>query len=167
MQAAADINQAGVKNVNVEFRTGTPDSKTLSGLDNSHTTVLRVQDPSEKSTPTKATEKVLGGNAYGQSEKTTNVIHIYTDEGTNDVEISNVVKHEELHQAGESFLSDYTSKEPGNIMDPDSYDRKLTTDFLEFNADQMQELRDYFNKDQENDRNGGSGPSCESCLPSK
>jgi RHS repeat-associated protein len=142
MRAVNDIHKAGVKNVTVEFRSGSPDAKTLSGLNkDSHNTVFRVQDSSEKSLAAKATEKVLGGTTIGQAEITTNVVHVYPNgsgaESMETREISNVAKHEELHQAGESFLSDFTPKEGGNVMDPKSHDRDLEFKDLQINPHRL------------------------------
>jgi RHS repeat-associated protein len=170
MRAANDIHKAGVKNVSIEFRSGKPDSKTLSGLNKDHVTVFRVQDPSEKSFAAKAMEKVFGGTTIGQSDKIGNVVHIYptgsTFEGMETHEISNVAKHEELHQAGESFVSDFTSKEPGNVMDPKSYDVHLEDMDLQINKGQAQELSDKFNRPGEVDANP-NGATCVGGCPSE
>jgi RHS repeat-associated protein len=171
MRAANAIHNVGVKNVTVEFRSGKPDSKTLSGLNKDHITVFRVQDPSEKSLAAKGMEAGLGGTAVGQSEKTTNVVHIYPTgsgfEGWETREVSNVVKHEELHQAGESFLSDLTPNNPGNVMDPDSYNRMLEDKDLKIDPSyQGAELRNKFNSANEVDSNP-QGAKCVGGCPSE
>ena len=152
----------------VEFRSGKPDSKTLSGLNKEHVTVFRVQDSSEKGLMTKAFEKVLGGSAIGQSEKFTSVVHVYPTgssfESMETNEVSNVVKHEKLHQAGESFISDYTAKENGNVMDPNSYESQLEDKDLQINVDQGKELTDKFNGPNEVDSNP-DGATCVGGCP--
>ena len=170
MRAANAIHDKGVKNVTVEFRSGTPDSKTLSGLNKDHVTVFRVQDPSEKSLAAKGMEAILGGSTIGQSEKTTNVVHIYPTgsgfEGMETHEVSNVVKHEELHQAGESFVADLIPDTPGNVMDPGSYDTQLEERELKIDSYQGLELKNKFNSDNEVDSNPG-GATCVGGCPSE
>jgi hypothetical protein len=81
-------------------------------------------------------------------------------------EISNVVKHEELHQAGESFIADLISNTPGNVMDPNSYDGHLEDRELKIDPSyQGFELRSTFNRDDEVDSNP-QGATCVGGCPS-
>ena len=89
-------------------------------------------------------------------------MHLYPGDGGGQLEISNGVKHEEVHQAGESFISDFTAKEPGNVMDPASYEKGITTQDLQFNSDQWKELQDKFNRPNETDQNP-NGATCKNC----
>ncbi|HEY6249912.1 MAG TPA: RHS repeat-associated core domain-containing protein [Candidatus Angelobacter sp.] len=165
IRAANQIHQAGVKNVTIEFRNGTPDKKTLAGLNSDdHAMAVRVQNPSEKSFTAKASEFFGGGKVMGEAESLANVVHVYPDgngfERYETHQTTNIMDHEMLHRVGEDHLND----QPGNVMDNKSYDADMNDTDLRFDPHQEQSLQVSFNRDGEVDKNP-NGATCVGGCP--